>query len=88
MACNLLDLKCIFVNELIGSITLTVILLIIGYFIIASKNKFGFETSMWVLCFVLLIAGIMFGNLAIFLGFISFIVAILIGIEFSNKIGN
>lgn len=88
MACDVLDLKCVFVNELFGSIILTLIALTIVYFIIASKSKFGFETTFVVGVIVLLLGAIAIGNLSILLAFLTLIVAILVGKEYSRLVGN
>jgi len=46
MVCgNLLDWRCIFVNEIIGGPVLAVLIFTILYFIIAMKMKFGFDTT-------------------------------------------
>ncbi len=45
MVCDVIDLRCIFVNELFGSVVLTMLFATLFFFIVASKIKLGFETS-------------------------------------------
>ncbi len=58
MACNLLDFRCIFVNELVGSAFLSIIIATMFFFIFSSKIKIGFRTSIVVAVPVLLIFGL------------------------------
>jgi len=65
MACDILDIQCIFVSEIVGSIGLTVVLGLILYFIIASKLRFGFDTTIVMLLPLTIILGLMFGQFSL-----------------------
>lgn len=86
MACNLIDLRCIFVNELFGTLTLTFIALTIVYFIVASKLKFGFEMTIYGGLLVVLALSIAFGKIQIVLAFATVLVAILVANLFNRFI--
>lgn len=45
MACDILDIRCVLVNELIGSSILAMIFVVIIYLVVAGKLRFGFETT-------------------------------------------
>ena len=47
MVCDLLDWRCIIVNEIVGSTLLTLILFALVYFIFAAKNKWGYDTTVF-----------------------------------------
>ena len=70
MVCDLIDFRCMFVSELIGNAALAMVILLILYFIVASKLRWGFKTTLMLgfasaLIFSLAIAG--FGVLYAFL---------------------
>ena len=88
MACDILDLRCILVNELIGSVTLTVILVTIFYFAFASKMRLGMETTMIFGLIFLLLAGLVIGGLSTIILFASVLTALLMAWMFNKIIGN
>lgn len=47
LPCSIIDLRCVLVNELIGSPTLTVILLGIIFFAFCSYRRVGIKTTLW-----------------------------------------
>ena len=79
MPCDILDLRCIFVNELVGTAFLTIILGAIFYFIVASKMKLGFDTTVVLSIPLILLIGLMIGGFAVLYAFISLLIAIMIG---------
>lgn len=88
MACNVIDIKCIFVNELVGSIILSIIILFVIYLIAASKLRFGYDTTIAVGIVVLFIGSLALGNLAGILAFATVIIGILLTVELSRLLGN
>lgn len=88
MACDVIDLKCILVNEIIGSVVLSIIFLAVIYFIISSKLRFGFETTIVLGIVILILGSLAIGNLAAVLAFLTLLIAVLLGIKFSNLLGN
>jgi len=62
MVCDLLNWKCIFVNELIGSSILTLVLGFILATIVASKLQLKFRTSIFLLTSILIIGGMMISS--------------------------
>lgn len=79
MMCDVLNIRCIIVNELVGSAFLTVLLLGLLYFIIASKLKFGFETTFVIAIPLGLAFSLFAGNMfsALF-GFFTLLIGLLV----------
>lgn len=50
LSCSIADLRCTYVNELIGSEVLTVLLLGALFFGFCSYSKIGLKTSIWLSC--------------------------------------
>ncbi len=86
--CDILDVQCLFVSELIGSIALTVVIAILFYFIVASKMKFGFDTTIALSIPILLIFASAFGGFSIVFAFATIIAAIIIAWLFDRITGN
>ena len=86
--CDILDIQCLFVSELIGSVTLTIVLATIFYFLVASKMKFGFDTTIALSIPVLLIFASAFGGFSIVFAFATIIAAIIIAWLFDRMTGN
>ena len=86
--CNLLDFKCIFVNELVGSVTLAIILALIIYFVIAAKLKIGISTTLVLAVPFLLIIGMMFTGITPILAFITMISVFAIGYAVTKFLEN
>ncbi len=78
MACDILDLKCLFVSEIAGSVTLAIVIAAIFYFIIASKMRFGFDTTVLFAVPVILIFGLAFGGFSIIFAFVTILAALLL----------
>jgi len=76
------------VNELFGSIALTLLAAAIGFLIISGKLRFGFETSIILSVVGVLLASLAIGGFAVIYAFITLVVAILIAITFNRIIGN
>ena len=85
MGCEILDFQCIFVSELIGSITLSILLL---YFVMASKLKFGFDTTMILAIPFALIVTLGLGGFSLTFAVIGIIAALMIAWMFDRIIGN
>ena len=87
-SCDLLDLKCIFVNELIGSAMLSVLLAAIIFFIFSSKLKIGFRTAFVVSIPMILLFGMMLGGFSAIYAFITVLLGFLLASIFQKLIGN
>jgi hypothetical protein len=87
-SCDILDIPCWFINEIIGSIVLASIFMVFIYFIIAAKLKFGFDTTIAIFIPVLLIIGLMFTGFSVLYAFATFFIALLIAFVFQKIIGN
>ncbi len=83
MPCEILDLKCLFQNEIIGSPLLAIIVFAVAYFIVASKLRLGFDTTVALSVPVILLISLAFGGFATlyaFLGILAgFMIAWLVG---------
>ncbi len=87
-SCDVLDFRCIFVNELIGSVLLTVLVGAVFYFIIASKLRWGFDTTIATLFPILLIGGLMLTGFSAVFAFSTVIIGIMVAWIFNKIIGN
>ncbi len=88
MACDILDLQCIFVGELIGNMVLTFLIAVIFYFIIASKLRFGFNTTLVVAIPFLFIFGIAIGGITSVMAFSTLFIGIFLAWTFNKIMGN
>ncbi len=78
MQCELLDIRCIFVSELIGSALLAIILAAVIYFLIASKLRFGFDTTIVMSLPLILIAGLAITGFSAIMAFATIMIAIML----------
>jgi len=85
MACDVLDLRCIFVNELIGDPTLALLLIAVLYFVVVAKLKFGFETSVYLMAPLMLMFGLVLGGFSVLYAFLTLIAGFLLA-EFITKL--
>ena len=88
MVCDLLDLRCIFVNELIGSVFLAGLFIGLAYFALASKLKFGFDTTMTFAVPVMLAFALILGGFQIILAVSSIFAGMMLAYAVSKVIGN
>ncbi len=88
MPCNLLDLRCIFVNELIGNVALAAIIVVIFYFGLAAKLRLGFDTTIMFSIPVILLGGLAIGVLSPVMAFITVVVGLMVSFVFRKLIGN
>lgn len=86
--CNILDWRCIIVSELIGSVVLTILIGAIFYFIIASKLRWGFDTTIVVAFPLLLLLGLAITGFSIVYAFATLFVALLLAWIFQEIIRN
>lgn len=87
-SCQVLDLRCIFVNELIGSMLLAVVIAAIFYFIFASKLRLGFDTTIAFAFPVLLLFGIAIGGLSVIMAFSTVVIGFMLAWIFNKFVGN
>lgn len=87
MGCEILDLQCIFVSEIIGSIGLTIVLGLILYFIVASKLRFGFDTTIVMLLPLTIILGLMFGQFSLLVAVVTMFAVFVVAWLFPRIIG-
>lgn len=78
-SCEIIDFKCIFVNEIAGSLALAIILFLILYFVAASRLKIGFDTTVYFLFPIIIIASAAIGGFTAVFAFATVFSAILIG---------
>lgn len=80
MTCSPIDFVCVIRNDLIGNGTLAILFVLLIYFIIAAKLKFGFDTTFIILIPFSIIGAIAIGSSAgIVYGFISMFIGIILG---------
>ena len=88
VGCDLLNWRCIFVNELVGNAFLSIIIAAIFFFIFSSKIKMGFRTAIVVAVPVLLIFGLTLTGFSVIYAFITVILGLMLGAIFQKVIGN
>lgn len=88
MVCDILDFKCIFMNELIGSTILTMIFLTIVYFVVASKVKIGFDTTIAFAFPVIMIGGLFLTGFSVIYAVVTILAGIMLAWIFNSIIGN
>ncbi len=86
--CEILDFRCIFVSELVGSVFLATIVAMILYFIIASKLNWGFTTTIGFMIPMVLILGLTFAGFSAIMAFLTIIVGFMLAWVFNKLIGN
>jgi len=88
MVCNILDIRCILLNEIVGSTTLAIILGVILYFIAASKLRLGFDTTIGLSIPILLILGLVIAGFSAIYAVLTIIVGFMLAWIFNKLIGN
>ena len=79
VACDVLDFRCVFVNEIFGSAVLTVLAAVILWFIFSNKMRISFRISIMTAFAILPIFGMMFAGFMPMFAFLSAIAAIFMG---------
>lgn len=87
-SCDILDFRCIFVSEIVGSVFLATILAMVLYFIIASKLNWGFTTTIGFMVPVILILGLSFAGFSAIMAFLTVIIGFMLAWVFNKLIGN
>ena len=88
VGCDLLDFRCIFVNEIVGDAVLAGVLAIVLYFVVASKLKLGFDTTITFLFPILFIFGLAISGFSVIFAFATVIVGFMLAWIFNKIIGN
>ncbi len=78
-ACEIIDFKCIFVNEIAGSIALAVIIFLILYFVAMSRLKMQFDTTIYFLFPIIVISSAAIGGFTAVFAFATVFAAIMLG---------
>lgn len=80
MICQLLDIGCIFINEIAGSIFIAICLFLLAYFVMAARLNWGFESTIAILIPIALIVSLATSGLIFILTIVAIVLGILIGI--------
>lgn len=88
MACEILDLRCIFVSEIAGTAFIAGLLAMLFYFIIASRLNWGFTTTLGFLFPILLIMGLAISGFSAIMAFSTVVIGFMIAWIFNKLIGN
>jgi len=86
--CEILDFRCIFVSEIVGSVFLATLLAILFYFIIASKLNWGFTTTIGFAIPLILILGLTLTGFSAIMAFMTVIIGFMLAWIFNKLIGN
>ncbi len=87
MACDVIDFRCIFVNEIAGSVLIAGLLVVIFYFIAASKMRLGFDTTIAFALPLILLSGLVITGFSLIFAIVTMIVAALVALIFNRLIG-
>ncbi len=88
MGCDILDFQCIIISEIFGSATLAIVMGLVFYFIVASRLKLGFDTTLLLAIPIALIVSLAIGGFAVVYAIAGFIAALVIAWIFQRAIGN
>lgn len=88
VGCELLDFRCILMNEIVGSALLAAILGAMVYFMIASKLRLGFDTTVAFMVPFLLIGGLMWAGFSTLYYLMAIAVGVLLAWIFNEIIRN
>jgi len=86
MPCELLDLRCIFVNEIVGNVLLTVFFAAMFYFIVAGKLRWGFDTTIAFAFPIILIFGLQIAGFSAIMAFSTVIIGFMLAWIFNQII--
>jgi len=86
MGCNILDWRCIIVNELVGSAILAVLFAAILYFIVASRLRLGFELTLFLGIPLMFILGMMFAGFSGIMAFMTIIIGLMLAWIFQKVV--
>lgn len=78
VSCDILDFKCIYMNEIFGNVALALVGVVIFYFIIASKMRLGFDTTIVFAFPLILIGGLMISGFSIVFAFATIVVGLMV----------
>ncbi len=87
MVCDVIDFRCIFVNEIAGSVLLAGILIVMFYFMAASKMRLGFDTTIAFALPLILMTGLVITGFNVVFAFSTVLVAALLALVFNKFIG-
>ena len=85
-ACELLDFRCIFVNEIVGNVVLAGVLALVLYFIAASRLRLGFDTTIFFLFPILFIFGLAISGFSTIFAFATILVGFMLAWIFNRII--
>lgn len=88
MVCSIADLRCIYVNELIGDALFTVLILGAVFFMWASYKRLGLKTTLWLSCvFFPIISYYIVGTTFVF-SIITLAIALILALLHNRIVGN
>lgn len=88
MVCDIADLRCVYVNELIGSPVLAVILLGLLFFAVAAYKRIGLKTSLWAACVYFPIVSYAIAGTSFGFALATLVVAVSLALLHMRIIGN
>lgn len=86
--CDVLDIRCIFVSEIVGNAILAMIILMIFYFVVASRLNWGFKTTVGFLFPIILIGGLAITEFSAIFAFTTILVGLMYAWIINRIIGN
>ncbi len=88
MSCELLDFRCFFVSEIVGDAVLATVLATLIYFIVASKLRLGFDTTIFFALPLLFIASLAISGFSAVFAFATVFIGLLLAFIINKMIGN
>ncbi len=87
-SCEILDFQCILVSEIFGSASLAIVMGLLLYFIMASRLRFGFDTTLLFAVPLSLVISLAIGGFTVIYALTGFIAAAIIAWIFQRAFGN
>lgn len=88
MVCSIIDLRCVVVNELIGSVIGALLIFSLFYFIAASKLRFGFDLTIFLYVPFITILGFYLSGSSLIYAVVTFVAAVMFAWLLNRIAGN
>ena len=86
--CAIEDFRCVYVNELIGSPILTVLILGIAFFAYTSYKRIGLKTTLWLACAYFPVVSYFIAGTSFIFALVTLVVSLLLAFINTRITGN
>ena len=88
MTCDILDFRCIIVNELVGNVVLAVLLFALLYFVIAAKLRFDPKITFFLAIPIITVFSLTITGFSILYAMATLLAGVLLALVILRLIGN